>query len=162
MPTTIFQESELTELNKEKDHSVPHQTGLLSTGELFLVMEESLMEPKKEVMEDHSRLLLDLDNPSTVSILLSQNFMKVIMLLSTAQLSTLMVVPELSPQLMISKFHSGQTSNSRLKCLNVTYLHIKLTNKLSILPHTLLPFNHIDVSSLDHITNKDQEPWISF
>lgn len=149
-------------MKKVKDHSVPHQTGPLSTGELSLVMEELLMELKKEVMEDHSRLLSDLDNPSTVSISLSQNFMKVITPLFTAQLSMLMVVPEPYPQLMISRSHFGQTLNSRLKCLNVTYPHIKLTKVLFILPHTLLLFNHIDVSSLDHITNKDQEPWISF
>lgn len=73
LPTTISQESESTELKKVRDHSVPHQTGLLSTGEQSLVMEESLMELKKKVMEDHSRLLLDLDNLSTASILPSQN-----------------------------------------------------------------------------------------
>merc|ERR1712110_473068 len=81
------QELVLIELKKVVDQSVPHQTGLLSTGELSLVMEELLMELKKEVMEDQLRLLLDLDNHSTVSILPSQNYMKVIMLLSTAQLS---------------------------------------------------------------------------
>jgi hypothetical protein len=72
-PTTIFLELVLIELKKVRDHSVVHQTGLLSTGEQSLVMEESLMELKKEVMEDHSRLLLDLDNLSTASISLSQN-----------------------------------------------------------------------------------------
>ena len=115
LPTTIFLESELTELNVEKDHSVMHQTGLLSTGELSLEMEESSMELKKEEMEDHLRLLLDPDNLSTASILLSQNLSKVITLPSTAQLSTLMVVLEPSPQLMISKFLFGLTLNSRSK-----------------------------------------------
>lgn len=99
----------------EKDHSVMHQTGLLSTGELSLEMEESSMELKKEEMEDHSRSLLDLDNLSTASILLSQNYIKVITLLSIAQLSTLMEEPKLSPQLMISRFLSGLISNSRSK-----------------------------------------------
>jgi len=115
LPTTIFLELESIKLNLEKDHFVPHQTGLLSTGEPFLVMEESSMELKKEEMEDHLRLLLDPDNLSTASILLSQNFIKVITLPSTAQLSTLMVVPEPSPQLMISKFLFGLTLNSRSK-----------------------------------------------
>jgi hypothetical protein len=115
LPTTISLESELTELNVEKDHSVPHQTGLLSTGELSLEMEESSMGLKKEEMEDHSRSLLDLDNLSTASILLSQNYIKVITLLSIAQLSTLMEEPKLSPQLMISRFLSGPISNSRSK-----------------------------------------------
>jgi len=73
------------------------------------------MELKKEEMEDHSRSLLDLDNLSTASILLSQNYIKVITLLSIAQLSTLMEEPKLSPQLMISRFLSGPISNSRSK-----------------------------------------------
>jgi len=115
LPTTIFLELESIKLNLEKDHFVPHQTGLLSTGEPFLEMEESSMELKKEEMEDHLRLLLDPDNLSTASILLSQNFIKVITLPSTAQLSTLMVVPEPSPQLMILKFLFGLTLNSRSK-----------------------------------------------
>jgi hypothetical protein len=72
-PTTIFLELVLIELKKVRDHSVVHQTGLLSTGELSLVMEESLMELKKKVMEDQSKSLLDLDNLSTASILHSQN-----------------------------------------------------------------------------------------
>ena len=125
LPTTIFLESELTEPNVEKDQSVPHQTGLLSTGELSLEMEESSMELKKEEMEDHSRSLLDLDNLSTASILPSQNYTKVIMLPSIAQHFMLMVVQELSPQLMISKFLSGQILNSRSKCLNVMSPHIQ-------------------------------------
>jgi len=115
LPTTIFLELESIKLNLEKDHFVPHQTGLLSTGEPFLVMEESSMELKKEEMEDHLRLLLDPDNLSTASILLSQSSIKVITLPSTAQLSTLMVVLEPSPQLMISKFLFGLTLNSRSK-----------------------------------------------
>jgi|TARA_B110000259_G_C13980751_1_gene388536 hypothetical protein len=115
LPTTIFLELESIKLNLEKDHFVPHQTGLLSTGEPFLEMEESSMELKKEEMEDHLRLLLDPDNLSTASILLSQNLSKVITLPSTAQLSTLMVVLEPSPQLMISKFLFGLTLNSRSK-----------------------------------------------
>lgn len=115
LPTTIFLESESIKQNLVKDHFVPHQTGLLSTGEPFLVMEESSMELKKEEMEDHLRLLLDPDNLSTASILLSQSSIKVITLPSTAQLSTLMVVPEPSPQLMISKFLFGLTLNSRSK-----------------------------------------------
>jgi hypothetical protein len=78
-------------------------------------MEESLMELKKKVMEDQLRSLLVLDNLSTASILLSQNYIKVITLLSTAQLSTLMVVPEPSPQSMILKFLFGLTLNSRSK-----------------------------------------------
>jgi hypothetical protein len=114
-PTTIFLESESIKQNLVKDHFVPHQTGLLSTGEPFLVMEESSMELKKEEMEDHLRLLLDPDNLSTASILLSQSSIKVITLPSTAQLSTLMVVLEPSPQLMISKFLFGLTLNSRSK-----------------------------------------------
>ena len=73
LPTTIFQESELTKVNAVKDQNVLLQLGPLSTGELFLVMEESLMALKKEEMEDHSKLLLDLDNHSTALILLSQN-----------------------------------------------------------------------------------------
>jgi len=162
LPTTIFLESELTEVKKVKDHSVPHQTGLLSTGEQSLVMEELSMELKKEEMEDHSRSQLDLDNLSTASILLSQNYTKVIMLLSIAQLSMLMEVPELSPQLMISKFLSGLTLNLRSKCLNVMYPHIKLIKQKSTLLLTLLLFNHIDASSLDHITNKDPVLLISF
>jgi hypothetical protein len=115
LPTTIFLESESIKQNLVKDHFVPHQTGLLSTGEPFLVMEESSMELKKEEMEDHLRLLLDPDNLSTASILLSQSSIKVITLPSTAQLSTLMVVLEPSPQLMISKFLFGLTLNSRSK-----------------------------------------------
>merc|ERR1712166_509684 len=108
------------------------------------------MELKKEEMEDHSRSQLDLDNLSTASILLSQNYTKAIMLLSIAQLSMLMEVPELSPQLMSSK------------CLNVMYPHIKLIKQKSTLLLTLLLFNHIDASSLDHITNKDPVLLISF
>ena len=115
LPTTIFLESESIKLNLEKDQVVSHQTGLLSTGEPFLEMEESSMELKKREMEDHLRLLLDPDNLSTASILLSQSSIKVITLPSTAQLSTLMVVPEPSPQLMISKFLFGLTLNSRSK-----------------------------------------------
>lgn len=115
LPTTIFLESESIRLNLEKDQVVSHQTGLLSTGEPSLEMEESSMELKKREMEDHLRLLLDPDNLSTASILLSQNFIKVITLPSTAQLSTLMVVPEPSPQLMILKFLFGLTLNSRSK-----------------------------------------------
>jgi hypothetical protein len=115
LPITIFQESESTEMNAVRDHSVLLQLGPLSTGELFLEMEESSMELKKEEMEDHSRLLLDPDNLSTALILLSQNYTKVIKLPSIAQLIMLMVVLELSPQLMISKSHFGQTLNSRLK-----------------------------------------------
>ena len=74
----------------------------------------------------------------------------------------LMVVLELSPQLMTLKSHFGQTLNSRLKCLNVTNLLIQLINTQFILLHTLLPFNQTNVSSLDHITNKDPETLISF
>ena len=160
LPTTIFLELESIKLNLEKDHFVPHQTGLLSTGEPFLEMEESSMELKKEEMEDHSRSLLDLDNLSTASILPSQNYTKVIMLPSIAQHSMLMVVPELSPQLMISKFLSGQTLNSRSKCLNVMSPHIQFHQL--ILDHTLPPFNQTDASFLDLITNKDPETPISF
>ena len=115
LPITISLESELIEQNQVRDHFVPHQTGLLSTGEPFLEMEESSMELKKEEMEDHLRLLLDPDNLSTASILLSQNYIKVITLLSIAQLSTLMEEPKLSPQLMTSRFLSGLISNSRSK-----------------------------------------------
>lgn len=39
-PTMIFQELELIETNKEKDQVVQLQTGLLSTGEQPLEMEE--------------------------------------------------------------------------------------------------------------------------
>ena len=102
-------------MRKVADQSALPQHGLLSTGELSLEMEESSMDLKKEEMEDHSRSLLDLDNLSTASILLSQNYIKVITLLSIAQLSTLMEEPKLSPQLMISRFLSGLISNSRSK-----------------------------------------------
>jgi hypothetical protein len=160
LPTTIFQESELTEMRKVADQSALPQHGLLSTGELSLEMEESSMDLKKEEMEDHSRSLLDLDNLSTASILPSQNYTKVIMLLSIAQHSMLMVVPELSPQLMISKFLSGQTLNSRSKCLSVMSPHIQFHQL--ILDHTPPHFNQTDASFLDLITNKDPETLISF
>lgn len=162
LPTTISLESELTLMRQVVDQSVPLQTGPLSTGEQSLEMEELSMELKKEEMEDHSRSLLDLDNLSTASILPSQNYTKVIMLPSIAQLIMLMEVQELSPQLMISRFHFGLILNSRSKWLNAMYPHIKLIKQLSILPHTLLLFSHIDASSLDHITNKDPELLISF
>ena len=153
----IFLELVSIELKKVRDHSALLQPGLLSTGEQSLVMEESLMELKKKVMEDQLRSLLDLDNLSTASILLSQNYTKVITQLSTAQHTMLMVVPELFLQSMISKFHFGLISNSRLKCLNVMSPHIKLIKQLSILPHTQQPSNQIDASFLDLITNKDLE-----
>jgi len=144
------------------DQSVPLQTGPLSTGEQSLEMEELSMELKKEEMEDHSRSLLDLDNLSTASILPSQNYIKEITLPFIAQLSTLMEEPKLSPQLTILRFLFGLILNSRSKWLNAMSPHIKLIKQLSILPHTLLLFNHIDASSLDHITNKDQVTLISF
>ena len=144
--TTISLELESIELSKVKVLSVLRQHGPLSTGEPFLVMEELSMALKKEEMEDHLRSLLVQDNPSTASMLPSQNSMKVIMLLFTAQLTTLMVELEPSPQLTISKSHFGLTSNLRLKCLSAMSLHTELIKLPSILPHTLLLFNHIDVS----------------
>ena len=162
LPITISLESESIEQNQVRDHFVPHQTGLLSTGEPSLVMEESSMELKKEEMEDHLRLLLDPDNLSTASILHSQNYTKEITLLSTAQLTMLMVVPEPYPQSMISKFLSGLILNSRLKWSNVTSPHIKLIKQLFTLLNTLPLFNHIDASFSDLIMNKVLEPWISF
>jgi len=162
LPTTISLESELTLMRQVVDQSVPLQTGPLSTGEQSLEMEELSMELKKEEMEDHSRSLLDLDNLSTASILPSQNYIKVITLPFIAQLSTLMEEPKLSPQLTILRFLFGLILNSRSKWLNAMSPHIKLIKQLSILPHTLLLFNHIDASSLDHITNKDQVTLISF
>jgi hypothetical protein len=147
-------------MRKVVDQSAPPQHGLLSTGEQSLEMEESSMDLKKEEMEDHSRSLLDLDNLSTASILPSQNYTKVIMLPSIAQHFMLMVVQELSPQLMISKFLSGQILNSRSKCLNVMSPHIQFQQL--ILDHTLPPFNQTDASFLDLITNKDPETSISF
>jgi len=162
LPTTISLESELTLMRQVVDQSVPLQTGPLSTGEQSLEMEELSMELKKEEMEDHSRSLLDLDNLSTASILPSQNYIKEITLPFIAQLSTLMEEPKLSPQLTILRFLFGLILNSRSKWLNAMSPHIKLIKQLSILPHTLLLFNHIDASSLDHITNKDQVTLISF
>ena len=50
--TMIFLELVSIELKKVRDHSALLQPGLLSTGELSLEMEESLMELKKKVMED--------------------------------------------------------------------------------------------------------------
>jgi hypothetical protein len=73
-----------------------------------------------------------------------------------------MVVPEPSPQLMILKFLFGLTLNSRSKWSNVMSPHTKLIKHLSTLLLILLPFNHIDASFLDPITNKDQETPISF
>jgi len=162
LPTTISLESELTLMRQVVDQYAPLQIGLLSTGEQSLEMEELSMELKKEEMEDHLRSLLDLDNLSTASILPSQNYIKVITLPFIAQLSTLMEEPKLSLQLMISKFLFGLTLNSRSKWSNAMSPHIKLIKQLSTLPHTLLLFNHIDASSLDHITNKDLVPLISF
>lgn len=74
----------------------------------------------------------------------------------------LMEVLEPFPQLMISRFLYGQMLNLMLKCLNVMNLHIKLIKQQSTLLLTLQPYNHIDASTLDHITNKEVELKISF
>jgi hypothetical protein len=85
MPTTIFQELELALLKKELEQNAMHQTGLHSTGNLSLEMEEKSKIPKRDSLKDKSqdqiKSLSDLDKVSTVSILLSQNFTLEIMLL---------------------------------------------------------------------------------
>jgi len=56
-PTMTFRELESIEQNKVKVQVVQLQTGLLSTGEQPLGMEELLMEPKKRVMDVLLKLL---------------------------------------------------------------------------------------------------------
>jgi len=79
--TTIFQESELTSLKKEKVLNAMLQTGLPSIGNPFLEMEEKSKTPRRDSVKDKSQdqipSLLVQDKASTVLILLSQNFMKV-------------------------------------------------------------------------------------
>jgi hypothetical protein len=78
----IFQESELILLLPEKDHYVMHQTGPHSIGNQSLEMEEKSKTLKKDSEKVKSPiqilLLLDQTKVSLVSILLSQNSMKVI------------------------------------------------------------------------------------
>jgi len=80
MPIMIFQELELALPNLEKDQHAMHQTGQLSIGNLFLVMEEKSKTPKrdseKDKLLDQMLSQLDLDNLSIVLILLSHLFMK--------------------------------------------------------------------------------------
>lgn len=165
MPIMIFLESELILLLPEKDHYAMHQTGPHSIGNQSLEMEEKSKTLKKDSEKVKSPiqilLLLDQTKVSLVSILLSQNSMKVIKPLWNAHPHSLMVELILFHLWVISQFLFTLISFLKLKCLHAVLLHTLKIFKFSF-NHIPLLCNPINVSSSDHMKNKEVETLISF